>query len=244
MPCAQRQCRALLQAMSSSDIMVAWVAEQQRMLAARAGSAALTSDTRPSGSLQHQHSLATTSRGDPVSVGRRSTADSPPRPTPQTSLAASAHLPALPWAAAAAAASTGPQGPDTPAHAQGPEDAGHAEPQAPAVPVPINRPSTRGPASTGAGIDGIRQHSSGTCEPGTPSAVATPVGSLLSQHFSTVGLKSGRGRSGDHRADTTTAVLKARSDAAVLKELKLGSLLGQGCYGRVYKGGSVPRHKQ
>lgn len=202
------------------------------MLAACAGSAALTSDTRPSGSLQHQHSLATTSRGDPVSVGRRSTADSPPRPTPQSSMAASAYLPAIPWAAAAAASASAPHGPNA-----GLAYASHAEVQAPAVPVPINRPSTRGPPSTGAGaLDGIRHHSSVTCEPGTPSAVATPVGSLLSQHFSTAGLKSGRGRSGDHRADTTTAVLKARSDAAVLKELKLGSLLGQGCYGRVYKG--------
>jgi hypothetical protein len=31
-------------------------------------------------------------------------------------------------------------------------------------------------------------------------------------------------------------VLKARSDAAVLKDLKLGPVLGQGCYGRVYRG--------
>jgi hypothetical protein len=50
---------------------------------------------------------------------------------------------------------------------------------------------------------------------------------------------SGFGRAKGHRdghSDTTTAVLKARSDAAVLKDLKLGPLLGPGCFGRVYRG--------
>jgi hypothetical protein len=50
------------------------------------------------------------------------------------------------------------------------------------------------------------------------------------------GLGRGRGPRAGH-PDTTTAVLKARSDAAVLKDLKLGPLLGQGCFGRVYRGG-------
>lgn len=50
------------------------------------------------------------------------------------------------------------------------------------------------------------------------------------------GLGRARGPRGGH-PDTTTAVLKARSDAAVLKDLKLGPLLGQGCFGRVYRGG-------
>jgi hypothetical protein len=33
------------------------------------------------------------------------------------------------------------------------------------------------------------------------------------------------------------ALLKARSDMAVLRDLKIGPLLGRGSYGRVYKGG-------
>jgi hypothetical protein len=41
--------------------------------------------------------------------------------------------------------------------------------------------------------------------------------------------------------DTTQAVLKARSDASVLKDLRLGTLLGQGCFGRVYRGGYTAR---
>jgi hypothetical protein len=33
-----------------------------------------------------------------------------------------------------------------------------------------------------------------------------------------------------------TSLLKARSDIAVLRELKIGPLLGRGSYGRVYRG--------
>jgi hypothetical protein len=92
-------------------------------------------------------------------------------------------------------------------------------------------------SSIHAAAAGSRQQSSSTNEPGTPTGTAH---SLLSQHFGTGGKRSGLGKSrltGDSCApDTTTAVLKARSDAAVLKDLKLGPLLGQGCYGRVYRG--------
>jgi hypothetical protein len=38
------------------------------------------------------------------------------------------------------------------------------------------------------------------------------------------------------RLDSLSALLKARSDAAVLRYLKIGPLLGHGSYGRMYKG--------
>lgn len=38
------------------------------------------------------------------------------------------------------------------------------------------------------------------------------------------------------RADPTSALLKERSDAAVVKDVKLGPLLGAGSFGRVYRG--------
>lgn len=43
-------------------------------------------------------------------------------------------------------------------------------------------------------------------------------------------------RAGDSRADPTSALLKERSDAAVVKDVRLGPLLGSGSFGRVYKG--------
>jgi hypothetical protein len=33
-----------------------------------------------------------------------------------------------------------------------------------------------------------------------------------------------------------SALIKARSDVALLRDLKIGPLLGRGSYGRVYKG--------
>jgi hypothetical protein len=40
----------------------------------------------------------------------------------------------------------------------------------------------------------------------------------------------------DERLSSVSALLKARSDVAVLRDLKIGPLLGRGSYGRVYKG--------
>jgi hypothetical protein len=40
----------------------------------------------------------------------------------------------------------------------------------------------------------------------------------------------------EDRLSSVSALLKARSDAAVLRDLKIGPLLGRGSYGRVYKG--------
>jgi hypothetical protein len=40
-----------------------------------------------------------------------------------------------------------------------------------------------------------------------------------------------------------SALLKARSDMAVLRDLKIGPLLGRGSYGRVYKGEVQAAHK-
>jgi len=89
---------------------------------------------------------------------------------------------------------------------------------------------------------GSRGLSAATSRQGSTSTheAKTPMNSFnSSQRFSTGRLQSGLGvqrTAGDGQADTTTAVLKARSDANVLKDLRLGPLLGQGCYGHVYKG--------
>jgi hypothetical protein len=72
----------------------------------------------------------------------------------------------------------------------------------------------------------------------TPS-VSTIAGSLATVSTATglTGLSvSTSRRAGDMRADPTSALLKERSDAAVVKDVKLGPLLGAGSFGRVYKG--------
>jgi hypothetical protein len=43
----------------------------------------------------------------------------------------------------------------------------------------------------------------------------------------------------DDKLSNTSALLKARSDVAVLRDLKIGPLMGRGSYGRVYKGESA-----
>lgn len=43
-------------------------------------------------------------------------------------------------------------------------------------------------------------------------------------------------RAGDSSTESMSALLKARSDAAVLKDLKLGPLIGSGSFGRVFRG--------
>lgn len=50
------------------------------------------------------------------------------------------------------------------------------------------------------------------------------------------GLGSKRSNRINDRLDSLQALLKARSDVAVLRDLKIGPLLGRGSYGRVYKG--------
>lgn len=94
--------------------------------------------------------------------------------------------------------------------------------------------SVKQDVSQGPSVAASRQGSTSTYE------AKTPMNSFNScQQFGTGRLQSGLGvrrTFGDGQADTTTAVLKARSDANVLKGLKLGPLLGHGCYGHVYKG--------
>lgn len=133
--------------------------------------------------------------------------DSSQRPTPQTSLAKSADL----------ASVAGCYDQD-------------ASGRLPARPVlEVSRLDTHA-SSTLTALDGTRQHSDSSGVPCTP--VATP-------NFSTGGMRSGLGRCrlpGDRQADTTTSLLRARSDAAVLKDLKLSTVLGEGSYGRVWRG--------
>lgn len=50
------------------------------------------------------------------------------------------------------------------------------------------------------------------------------------------GMGSKRTNRINDRLDSLSALLKARSNAAVLRDLKMGPLLGRGSYGRVYKG--------
>lgn len=93
-----------------------------------------------------------------------------------------------------------------------------------------------------------RQHSSSTCEP------STPKNSLELQHlqaqlgtgpFSPAAGAShaaGASRAQEERRSAVYALLKARNDMAVLRELKIGPLLGRGSYGRVYRGMSLSQH--
>lgn len=69
---------------------------------------------------------------------------------------------------------------------------------------------------------------------GDVSALST---GLASQRFATGATQSSRTAGGmDERLSSVSALLKARSDVAVLRDLKIGPLLGRGSYGRVYKG--------
>lgn len=45
----------------------------------------------------------------------------------------------------------------------------------------------------------------------------------------------------DSKISSAAALLKQRSDVAVLRDLKIGPLLGRGSYGRVYRGEPLPR---
>ena len=117
------------------------------------------------------------------------------------------------------------QAPGTPQHPQA-TAAPDALPTKPA-PVLISRGATQSSA-----------HSSGH-----GSSASRGAGSSAVQQLGTGTRGSGLGRvdkAGDGSStDTTQAVLKARSDASVLKDLRLGTLLGQGCFGRVYRGEGV-----
>jgi hypothetical protein len=57
-----------------------------------------------------------------------------------------------------------------------------------------------------------------------------------------MGTGPGSSSSGDDRRSAVYALLKARSDVAVLRDLRIGPLLGRGSYGRVYRGACVRRH--
>jgi hypothetical protein len=133
------------------------------------------------------------------------------------------------------------QAPGTPQHLQA-TAAPDALPTKPA-PVLISWGATR---SSGHSLKMSRHSSNGSsASPGAASSAAQQLGT------GTRGSGLGRvDKVGDGSTDTTRAVLKARSDASVLKDLRLGTLLGQGCFGRVYRGEhvralhAVSRHQQ
>jgi hypothetical protein len=105
----------------------------------------------------------------------------------------------------------------------------------PPKPAPVL--SSRGATQSSHHSPDMSRHSSGngsSASPGAASVAAQQHGTNLR------GSGCGRvGKAGDGSTDTTPAVLKARSDASVLKDLRLGTLLGQGCFGRVYRGEAV-----
>lgn len=57
-----------------------------------------------------------------------------------------------------------------------------------------------------------------------------------SARSSRYGIGSNKSSRINDRLDSLSNLLKARSDVAVLRDLKIGPLLGRGSYGRVYKG--------
>jgi hypothetical protein len=77
-----------------------------------------------------------------------------------------------------------------------------------------------------------RQDSASTAEPGTPKN-SLEMQLLAGGPAST---NSSSGMAVEDRRNAVLALLKARSDVAVLRDLRIGPLLGRGSYGRVYRG--------
>jgi hypothetical protein len=82
---------------------------------------------------------------------------------------------------------------------------------------------------------GSRQQSASTAEPGTPKN-SLEMQLLAASGPASMGTGPGSSSSGDDRRSAVYALLKARSDVAVLRDLRIGPLLGRGSYGRVYRG--------
>lgn len=82
---------------------------------------------------------------------------------------------------------------------------------------------------------GSRQQSASTAEPGTPKN-SLEMQLLAANGPPSMGTWPGSSSSGDDRRSAVYALLKARSDVAVLRDLRIGPLLGRGSYGRVYRG--------
>jgi hypothetical protein len=70
---------------------------------------------------------------------------------------------------------------------------------------------------------------------GAPGASSTGGGSGPGSSAGAAG-SSGQGAVASRGMGNVSSMLKARSDMAVLRDLKIGPLLGRGSYGRVYKG--------
>eukprot|EP00878_Enallax_costatus_P011749 GHUV01012265.1.p1 GENE.GHUV01012265.1~~GHUV01012265.1.p1 ORF type:complete len:598 (+),score=177.52 GHUV01012265.1:184-1977(+) len=94
------------------------------------------------------------------------------------------------------------------------------------------------PDSSGGGNPGSRNPSAGRGSGsghGTGSA-GNSGGSPSTAAGSSRGGRGGSGMALYDRANNVSGLLKIRSDMAVLRDLKIGPLLGRGSYGRVYKG--------
>jgi hypothetical protein len=91
---------------------------------------------------------------------------------------------------------------------------------------------TAGLSSSAAGTD---SSSMGAIHGYTGGTQGTGSGSGEGQAGGSAGSSGGRQTVAERYAGITY-LLKARSDIAVLRELKIGPLLGRGSYGRVYRG--------
>jgi hypothetical protein len=95
--------------------------------------------------------------------------------------------------------------------------------------------------SSGAHSSGGGGHDSGCPGDGSKAATSTKydLSILKSSSRSTrYGIGSNKSSRINDRLDSLSNLLKARSDVAVLRDLRIGPLLGRGSYGRVYKGES------
>ncbi|WIA11806.1 hypothetical protein OEZ85_011898 [Tetradesmus obliquus] len=109
-----------------------------------------------------------------------------------------------------------------------------ASPGAGATPVAA-RTSGDAAAASAAAAEAAR-HSASSTHSTRSARSSTPRGGGVSSSSGGGGSLASGSRALDRAACGLSALLKARSDEALLRDLKIGPLLGRGSYGRVYKG--------
>jgi hypothetical protein len=116
-----------------------------------------------------------------------------------------------------------------------------ATPTAGATPIAARSPGTAASAAAAADAaaadaDATR-NSAGSIRSTRSARSSTPRGPGASAGaMSELGSLTSGSRALDRAAGGMSALIKARSDVALLRDLKIGPLLGRGSYGRVYKG--------
>jgi hypothetical protein len=80
----------------------------------------------------------------------------------------------------------------------------------------------------------------------SPPGLGTPISSCIPAPFGAVPCAAAARGSEDlewqQHGAAAGLLLRARADVSVLRDLKIGPLLGQGCYGRVHKGATARTH--